>query len=542
MKRKWHAILPFVVILVAVFLVYFNVLRGPFLYDDISLVKLNRTIQSFSNIVEWFTTSPFHFKGIETNLYRPIPTTFNAILYALFGVKSTVPFHVLNVLFHFGSAALFFTILKKLDITATFALLGALIFAVHPVNTESVSYIAGLPDVASGFFMLSGIALSMHIFSEHNLRHKTLLFFGVTITYIAALLSKESAISFALLILLILVFGWKKLNTQNKTNAKQLMTLVLSLSVIYITAKMTILQFVDGKQGLMSGLEYTTDITLRIYTFLGVIHEYIKLIFFPKDLFFDKPLAFSVTIISPKVLMGIVYLIIAGVASSISFRRRKFIFLGVFWFFISLAPVSGILIPSNAVFTEHWLYIPIIGAISAVVAYADKIRFRRSIISFFICMILILGGRTILRNREWADPWRFFQNEIEHSKGPRPFVKMADLLAEKGEYERVIQMLNIALDSNIFIREAYNNLGDAYIKTKQYDLALKVLLKGIMLAPTFQKQYFTLFQLFEDLGMATESEIVAKYIVLSQSKKLSEQDAIKMIEELKLSATSSVTK
>ncbi len=135
---------------------YANVLKGPFLIDDNALIVSNEHIKSFKFFGEWFSSGAMEGSGHTTNLYRPLATLINAITFKFFGLN-TAAFHTVNILLHILNSFLVFTLFKRLNFIKLGSLLAAIIFLVHPVQAESVSYIAGLPDVLSATFILSGL-------------------------------------------------------------------------------------------------------------------------------------------------------------------------------------------------------------------------------------------------------------------------------------------------------------------------------------------------------------------------------------------------
>ncbi len=157
-------LLPIVILLLVSFAVYFNALSGDFVYDDKSQIVENPWIRDMVNMPNIFSKSVWNFKPgvITSNYYRPLMHIVYMIDYHLFGLKPW-GFHLVNILFHCGVSVLVFMVIRRLlpEHTASASpaylsppFIAAILFALHPIHTEAVTWIAGLPDVAFTFFYL----------------------------------------------------------------------------------------------------------------------------------------------------------------------------------------------------------------------------------------------------------------------------------------------------------------------------------------------------------------------------------------------------
>lgn len=161
-------ILIFILLLVS-FAVYFNALSGGFVYDDEAQIVENPWIRDIRNIPTIFFSSVWSFKaGLNSsNYYRPLMHIVYMFNYHLFGLKPW-GFHLVSILFHCVTSVLVFLIIQRLLAVQRASLssvhlsppfIAALLFASHPIHTEAVSWIAGLPDVAFTFFYLFSLYL-----------------------------------------------------------------------------------------------------------------------------------------------------------------------------------------------------------------------------------------------------------------------------------------------------------------------------------------------------------------------------------------------
>lgn len=177
-------------------LVFGRSLVNGFVGDDFSQIVNNPVIHSLSNLPLYFQGGTFYVDGGIAPLYgvyyRPMMTTVFAIIYSIFG-QHAFYFHLIQLLFHIGCAVLVFLIFR-LSVRPAVAFLCAVLFLVHPLNSQNVYAIASMQEVLMGFFGLLGIWLLTRYHSRRSL-------FAVALCFLLALLSKESAILFILLAL-----------------------------------------------------------------------------------------------------------------------------------------------------------------------------------------------------------------------------------------------------------------------------------------------------------------------------------------------------
>src|SRR3989449_10942185 len=142
-------------IIVLSIVVFANSLPGNFVWDDEIQVVKNWRIRSFENLPSAFTSAFWSFLGTEaesqTNFYRPVQTITYMSAYSI-GELSPVAYHVFNLAYHVLASLFVYLICIELVLAPTIALGIAALFAVHPVHTEAVAWIAGVPDVACGAF------------------------------------------------------------------------------------------------------------------------------------------------------------------------------------------------------------------------------------------------------------------------------------------------------------------------------------------------------------------------------------------------------
>ena len=151
-------------------------------------------------------------------------------------------------------------------------------------------------------------------------------------------------------------------------------------------------------------------------------------------------------------------------------------------FFIGLAPVCGVLIPANFMYADHWLYVPLVGVLVLYVASYGYLRSKRSravFVAVSLIIIALLTVRIMDRNRDWADPVRFFENEIEYYPSAR----------------------------------TYNNLGYEYFQVMKLRSAVEFFYKAIEVDDSFPHPHLHMGK-FHYLGGNTEEALNSFYRAL----------------------------
>ncbi len=165
-RSRLESRLPWFFGLVAVALVacavYANARQGDFVWDDRMLILKDPAIQSLSNIGEFFSEDFFFSQESELGYgyYRPIVKSTYAIDHAAWG-QNPAGYHLTNILLHAACTILVVLLLRRLGMSAGGALVAGLVFAVHPIHTENVAWIAGRTDLLAFFF--TGLSLMLYL-------------------------------------------------------------------------------------------------------------------------------------------------------------------------------------------------------------------------------------------------------------------------------------------------------------------------------------------------------------------------------------------
>lgn len=446
---------------------YFPSLFNYFVWDDEEQIVNNVIIQKLSNIPSLFTSSTFNTggAGLTGFYYKPLMPTAFSINYFIWHANP-FGFHLFDLVLHIINGVLVFILLKKLFIlqkipySKTLAFLLSIIFVIHPANTESVAYISSTQELLYTFFLLSALLLTLKFIGNKTKSIGLITFINISI--FLSLLSKESGI-ITLPLVIILIY----LYTRNK-----LIPILISSSITFITY--LIFRFVLAKTPIV---QHNSIIPIANATFLDrlktipfELFSYLRLFFFPKDLFvaqhlvinsFSDPRFYVSFIITALVIILLIFLTHKN-------RSKLFLFF-LLWTFFSFFLILNIY-PLDMTIAERWLYGPMIGILGLIgILMANLLKSKKSYLTYalitIILIIIIFFARTFLRTFNWHDDLALFSHDEPFSKDSFDlqnnlgvaFFRNGNLADAKIHFEK-----SIALSPKWWT--AYNNLGVIYEK------------------------------------------------------------------------------
>ena len=426
------------------------------------------------------------------------------MLEQIFG-QETWAHHFLNVSLHAGNAILVYGLGKKMKLQPLTAALCAAIWALHPLHTEAVTYMSATADPLHTLFILCGLNVAIPSFSVRRLACAMIFF-------ILALLSKESAIVFPAL-LFTLVFFFAKRPWHWKS---YLPTLPFWIAAgLYFILRMTVLNFNNDLSMYKQSNIYTENILYRFYTFLATLPSYAELIFWPHGLHIDRQFSVFTDFTFWPVICGAVIILAAAIASF----RWHWIAWASLWFVASYVPQSGVLIPVNSMFLEHWMYLPLIGFALCLGAGLDTFKKNRTIVLIPTAIIgLTLGYLTYQQNWAWESAVTLYSRILQFNPGAdRVRHNLAMAYSDRGDLDLALEQYTIVLQNNPTYHQTYHNMGRIYLQKGNWEQAEKHFLTAISLNPRFFPSYGSLSELYYKKGDLVNAEkYKKKYFELTQ--------------------------
>jgi Tfp pilus assembly protein PilF len=457
-------------LLIAVtFTVYYNSLHNEFLFDDLETIVQAQTPGGAGPFAQLFNL-------LRTGrAYRPIRTASYAFDYALSGLDPW-GYHLANIIYHALSSVFVFLIARSLFERARPALFAALLFAVHPIQTDAVTYLSGRRDVLSGLFVLMGF----HAFLRYQLTSRRRYLALALPLYLLAFLSKESAI-----ILPVLCFAY---DVVARTRVRAPSAALSLLRDVWLGGRAA---FREGRliylpcALLAGGMAYYVIFIVRgtwqqtyhggslwftLLTGARIILHYVMLLIFPITLNADYSYdAFPVTTAWNDVRALAAALVLAALVCGLfaCLRSRPMAALGGAWFFIALLPVSQI-VPHHEMMAEHYLYLPSVGFCLLVSAlldpFLDHARFAPALYAGALAVLLLLALRTVWRNADWKDDLALWSKTVQTApQAARARNNLGAAYLNRGQLARAEEQLEAALKISPDLAVAHANLGKIYM-------------------------------------------------------------------------------
>jgi hypothetical protein len=412
-----------------VFMVYFPSLFHPFVHDDIFFIVQNPHIREFNwRAIITQPSWPAQGDSLVNAYYRPLLEILYRLQYKLFQLNP-VGYHLTNVLFHGLNGFLVFTIIRSVLAGLRFsssvvrnehlALATALLFLVHPVQAEAVNCIVGISNILCAFFML--VAFYGYLFFQNRPKGRGVFYGGSLIAFVLALLTKEQAIVFPLL-LIIYDGTQRRFAMVPKIRAMAGWSGFFGLAVGYLFLRRLLLG-----ASVFTYLRYSPELALRILAIPRTLLTYIRIIFVPWDLHYYRSLDILQPFV-PGMIIGVI--VLAGGAWLLRQMEppvRRVSSFGLFWFGVILLPVLNIVPLINEysliLTADHFLYLPVVGLIvfslMVWVHWAERknLAFHGSWMrELFWLIILLLTLMTVQQNQHFRSEIALFENTVKHEK------------------------------------------------------------------------------------------------------------------------------
>jgi Flp pilus assembly protein TadD len=530
------------IILLLTLLAYANSFESSFHHDDVHVIVRNAYIKNPANISKFFF-QPQMGSGVytETRSYRPLLMSTYALNFYLGGLN-VFGYHLFNFVLHVSCAILvYFTLLYLFRfagipseenplrdrLTALFA---ALIFALHPVQTESVTYITGRSSLLTAVFFLA----SFYAYVQHGLTRKPHYLFFSLLGYAAALLVKETAVTLLPLLIFLTYFF-----PRGRTWKERILTLLpyILLSAIYIGIR---LHF-------FGSLHYAGDpirpFSAHMLTQPRAYVHYLGTLLFPLNLNIDYDIPISYSVLDGGVLLSL--FLVAGLGVIIAWLARSNPLIGFWalWFVVNLAPTNSLIVLEDLV-SDRWLYLSSV-AYAALLAmalkwiYSSLVKGRGSqIVFFFLCALILelYGFSTVLRNFVWTNDRTLWEDTVSKSprkarahdglgvalalegkleearrsleraielapRGGQAYINLGYVYSLQGKTEKAIAAYEEAIPLNPkLLPEIYNNLGLIYFRQGQMKRAEAMLRRAVEIRPHYAPPYCNLGALYEKRG------------------------------------------
>ena len=473
-------------------MIFANSIGNQFVFDDSENIVTNNAITSLSNIPT--------ILGLTTGkpYYRPLRTASYTLDYLFSGLNPTA-YHIFNITYHGIASILVYLIVLLLLGSQRAALIAGLIFAVHPVQTDSVTYLSGRRDVLCGLFYFLGFYYFLKFRADKQKRYLIVVFFA----YVLAMASKEMAVTLAgIFFVYDFISNIEQGPFLNRIYRAIKNTFVKNryfyppfflLGLAFVVYKV-ILKNPSHAAGYYGG-----SILTNFATVTRVIVHYIKLLVFPMTLNADysyNAFPASRSIFEPDVLFSIavLFVLVGLIVYCLTEKKKWYAFSGL-WFLVTLLPVLQIF-PHHELLAEHYLYIPIFGFVLFLALLLEKafalFKTRTAAVyAVFATLFVLLSARTIVRNNDWKDDLTLWAKTVQTAPDcARAHNNFGRALNDEGELSTAIDQFQRAVQIRPNFAEAYCNMGVSYSVLGLTDKARFNFRKAIELNPKFAEAYY----------------------------------------------------
>jgi Flp pilus assembly protein TadD len=415
---------------------YANSIRNGFVWDDHEQVVMNSSLRPGAPFLDLVAPNIWGFMRSgareHSNYYRPLQMVTYRLTADAFGFDASA-FHEVNVAFHVLVVLLAFALFHALTGRIGLAFASAALFAVHPIHSEAVDWIAALPDIGcTAFFLLAFLFFvaargqkSQEQPIKPSRRIHGLLLAASFAAFAAALLWKETAIVFPLIVIAyVFCLSEDAVFVRRIGGALEFSLPYWCILVLYFVLRLRVLGFLVIRQRdwILSPFEFGL-------TTLNLILEYCWKLLVPVGLnayYLFVPVR---TLRDPRAIVAILFLTLAASAILYGLRRAPLASFAALWVFITLIPVLNVYAVGRNVFSERYLYLPSVGFCLLTVLMAARIgrslpeRFRLPAEAVVLVAVLLLfAAWTSARNAVWKDDSALFTRTLESSPNA-PFVQ-----------------------------------------------------------------------------------------------------------------------
>lgn len=474
-----------ILLIAACLIVYGNSIGYNFTnWDDPVHVLENPDIKSLSaqNVLNMFSVN-------ERYMYHPLTIISYAINYSFSGL-SPGGYHFLNLLLHIGNALLFFYLLLFILKNNTPALIGALLFALHPLASEPVCWVSGRKDVLFALFFLASL-LSYLKFTET----KSKLLYAISLVlFIASMLSKPMAATFPLVLVLFDRYLNRHINFKTIIEKIPFAIVAVAIFLIPIVHKANAPTLPDS-----FSYSFTENYTLlnRILLSVNALLFYPFRFLFPYGLtaYHGFPALQNGSLPVQYLLMPVALLLF--IFAIVKYRKAwKELWFGVLFYVITILPVIH-LVPfgTNIYLAERYAYIPMLGLVfvfvSLILRFINQPVNRTKITSVSVAVILILSVVCINQNQTWKNTIALWNRNIEiYPDGFYGYFNRGNEFKKQNKASDALADYSTSIKYNSKFMEAFYNRGNVYSDLGNNQEAINDFTKAIELNPKYFVAYF----------------------------------------------------
>lgn len=508
-KRTWIAYLVLIFVTLTVF---YQVYKFDFVYaDDGIFIQENYVLSGITlDGLKWA------FSTTYAGFWHPLTWLSFMVDHHLYGLNAG-GYHITNLTLHLLSVLLLFSIFNRMTRDVWKSAFVTAVFAIHPMNVESVTWIAERKDVLSAFFWM--LTLYLYIYYTENPSIRRYVF--VLFCFACALMSKPMVVTMPLI--LMLLDYWPL----DRFASGQTVTIIKDSDFFTVHQDKQKLKWEFLHKGwflwekipffILSALFSIITISIwhnpsvkdcpfiiRLYNGLHAFLIYLKNILWMAKMHFYHPFTYQIPFL--QVLVVSLLIIIISLIAIVAMKRFPYLFVGWFWYVITILPVIGIMPYGISWIHEHYTYLPSIG-ISMIMGwgiprlfYTPKIR-KIILLPAGIVLITFFTILSYQRCSYWEDSLKLFSYALQnHQDDYLAYNSRGSAYFTLGQYQRALYDFNAAIRLAPDVQMIYNNRGVTLDVLGQHQRAVMDFNKSMQLNPDDAAPYFLRGNVYYNLG------------------------------------------
>jgi hypothetical protein len=517
--------------------VYSNTFDVPFYYDDAVFIVTNPLIKDFDYFKDPSSAERINRSEVVKRFFSTRRVGYLTLWanYKIGGLNRE-GYHIVNLVIHMTNSILAYLIVMLTFKTPflersrlkgqslTVALFAGALFAAHPLQTETVTYIVQRSVLLSAMFYLMSTAAYIGSRLSENRKRQYMLY---ALALVSALLGTRSKENFFTMPIMLALLEFMFFGDSPRKKILSLVPFLLTMTIIPLTYIKRNLDLSNLSSTMEAATTFEDSVPRYDYLLsqFSVVLSYIKLLLMPTGQSLIHSPEVHVSILEPPVIGSLLVLLaVFGFAVFMLVRSRsgdpacRLFSFGIFWLFLALSVESSIL-PIGILMTEYRVYLPGTGVFFALSTGAflvldrlDKTILRKSLIAMLIILPLVLAAATYSRNNLWTDKERMWLDVIEkYPETAEGYFSLGGLYALDRKYKDAIPYLetglrlkSISIYNTVSHNEEANthyNLGLAYHYTWNLPKAISHYESSLKLVPFKKSVHYGLATAFRDAGM-----------------------------------------
>lgn len=484
-----------IILVASIFILFARTWDYDFLnYDDDDYVTENEFVRDGLTLkgLQWAFTTTLH------DHWHPLTWISHMIDCQIFELDPS-GHHIVNVLFHALTALVIFLTFLRMTGRYYPSLAVAIFFAIHPMNVQSVAWIAERKNLLSTFLAFS----SLFCYVTYVLHKKKVYYIAAFVLFLLGLLAKSMLVTLPVLMLILDFWPLQRegaIPSSSRGTAasiRQWARFIIEKLPFFAASGAIAIATLMIREHRLEGVNAIPKHMLdRLGEAMTSYATYLAKFFWPADLAIIYPPTTSPE--SWVVTLSILVITTVSIAAVMCITKAPYFAMGWAWYLLSITPVIGIFQTGPQLMADRYVYIPYIGLFAAIFWFLSdfsmrNIQYKNYILTIIALIIISMSYATWDYTEKWKNSIAIFEHTTQTSKrNAKAHVNLGLALLQSGKTNDAIRQFKIATIINPNDYLAQFNLGNFYFKNQDYNTSEIHFKKSIAGNPKFEKAYTNL--------------------------------------------------